>query len=140
MAIVYLGLGSNIGDRVALIHQATRELEKHGIHILKMSSLIETDPVGGPPQGKYLNAALECKTTLLPEMLLDTIKEIEHSMGRVKSVIDGPRNIDIDILMYDQVKIQLPNLIIPHPRMLTRSFVLIPLKEIAPHLPEVALI
>lgn len=134
MALVYLGLGSNLGDRSAFINQARSELEKRGIHIQKMSTVIETDPVGGPPQGKYLNAVVECMTSYLPQDVLKIIKDIEQSMGRVKLVVDGPRNIDIDILLYDQIKINQPDLIIPHPRMLSRSFVMKPLKEIAPHL------
>lgn len=136
MALVYLGLGSNLGDRSAYIKQALLELENRGIHILKMSSVIETEPVGGPSQGKYLNAAVECITSLLPENLLLTVQDIEKSMGRIKNVVDGPRNIDIDILLYNRIKLNQPHLIIPHPRMFSRPFVLMPLQEIAPHLSE----
>ena len=123
-----------MGNRAAYIQQAVRELETRGIQITKMSSLIETEPVGGPPQGKYLNAVAECVTQLLPEDLLFTIQEIEKSIGRVKTVVGGPRVIDLDILLYDQIKINKPDLVIPHPRMYSRDFVLTPLKEIAPQL------
>ena len=123
-----------MGNRAAYIQQAVRELETRGIQITKMSSLIETEPVGGPPQGKYLNAVAECVTQLLPEDLLFTIQEIEKSIGRVKTVVGGPRVIDLDILLYDQIKINKPDLVIPHPRMHSRDFVLTPLKEIAPQL------
>jgi 2-amino-4-hydroxy-6-hydroxymethyldihydropteridine diphosphokinase len=123
-----------MGDRAFYIKKAVRELEARGIQITKMSSVIETDPVGGPPQGKYLNAVAECATQLLPADLLITLQEIETSLGRVKTVVDGPRVIDLDILLYDQTKINKPNLIIPHPRLYSRDFVVSPLKEIAPHL------
>ena len=123
-----------MGNRAAYIQQAVRELETRGIQITKMSSLIETEPVGGPPQGKYLNAVAECVTQLLPEDLLFTLQEIEKSIGRVKTIVDGPRVIDLDILLYDQIKIDKPDLVIPHPRMHSRDFVLTPLKEIAPQL------
>ena len=123
-----------MGNRAAYIQQAVRELATRGIQITKMSSLIETEPVGGSPQGKYLNAVAECTTQLLPEDLLFALQEIEKSIGRVKTVVDGPRVIDLDILLYDQIKFNKPNLTIPHPRMYSRDFVLNPLKEIAPHL------
>lgn len=123
-----------MGDRVAFIGQAIRELPARGIQITKMSSVIETEPVGGPPQGKYLNAVAECETQLSPERLLLSLKEIEKSMGRVNTVKDGPRVIDLDILLYDQIQLNKSDLTIPHPRMYFRDFVLNPLKEIAPHL------
>lgn len=123
-----------MGNRAAYIQQAVRELETRGIQIAKMSSLIETEPVGGPPQGKYLNAVAECMTRLPPEDLLLALQEIEKSIGRIKTVVDGPRVIDLDILLYDQIEINNPDLVIPHPRMYSRDFVLNPLKEIAPQL------
>ena len=125
-----------MGDRAFYIQQAIRELEARGVHIIKMSSVIETEPVGGPPQGKYLNAVAECAAQLSPEDLLSALQEIEKLIGRVKTVVDGPRVIDLDILLYDQIKLNTPDLIIPHPRMYSRDFVLNPLKEIAPHLLE----
>ena len=134
MAVVYLGLGSNIGDRAGYIQSAVDELEARGVHIQQCSSIIETDPVGGPPQEKYLNAVVKCVTILSPEELLETVREVETFLGRVRNVKDGPRTIDVDILLYDQIQMDAPMLTIPHPRMFSRDFVLIPLKEIAPHL------
>ncbi len=104
--------------------------------VLKCSSIIETDPVGGPQQDKFFNAALKIQTKLSPPKLLQTLKDIEKQLGRVKTVRNGPRPIDLDILFYDNLKLETPSLIIPHPRMLERDFVLIPLKEIAPELTE----
>ncbi len=134
MAIVYLGLGSNLGDRTAAISQAVQELNKNGIQVRKLSSVIETDPVGGPPQGKFLNAAAECETQLSPTELLKALQNIERVIGRIKNVTDGPRIIDLDILIYGQVKMKTPELTIPHPKMLSRAFVMTPLREIAPHI------
>jgi len=133
MTTVYLGLGSNLGDRAAYLNRAIQDMNSRGIHVRKMSSVIETDPVGGPPQGKFLNAVAECETTLTPDELYDVLKEIERSIGRVKTVQDGPRVIDLDILLYDQIKIKTPSLNIPHPKMRSRAFVMIPLREIAPN-------
>jgi 2-amino-4-hydroxy-6-hydroxymethyldihydropteridine diphosphokinase len=132
MAIVYLGLGTNLGDRAAYFERALQELKAHGIKILKMSSVIETDPVGGPPQGKFLNAVAQCETMLAPLELLKTLKRIERALGRTKTVIDGPREIDLDILLYDHIKLNTSELTIPHPKILSREFVMIPLREIAP--------
>ena len=134
MAIVYLGIGSNRGDRKRYIHRALELLEDHGVEILKISSLIETDPVGGPPQGKFLNGAIKIQTNFTPHELLQTLKAIEQKVGRTKTVKDGPREIDLDILLYDQIKIHTETLKIPHPHMLERDFVLTPLKEIEPEL------
>ena len=130
---VYLGLGSNLGERRANIQNAIVALKNY-IQIDQISTIIETDPVGGPPQGKFLNAVLKGQTNLSAEELLDTVKAIETNLGRTATVKDGPRVIDIDILLYDQFKIETPKLTIPHPRMLERDFVMTPLKEIAPEL------
>lgn len=134
MAVVYIALGSNTGDRRAHLKQAIQEIEKCGVLIRKMSSIIETDPVGGPPQGKFLNAVAECETAIKPVELLHTFQNIEKAMGRVKTVTNGPRVIDIDILLYNKLTIQSTELTIPHPRMLEREFVMQPLREIAPEL------
>jgi 2-amino-4-hydroxy-6-hydroxymethyldihydropteridine diphosphokinase len=131
---VYIGLGSNLGDREAYLKQAIQEIEKCGVIFLKLSSIIETDPVGGPPQGKFLNAVAQCETALDPLELLHAFQNIEKSMGRTKTVTDGPRVIDIDILLYNKLTIQSTELTIPHPRMLEREFVMQPLREIAPEL------
>jgi len=131
LAIVYLGLGSNIGDRKQHIQSALDALKRSGISVEKTSSIIETEPQGGPPQGKYLNAVCEAHTELTPNELLRAIKSIEQDLGRSKTVVNGPRTIDIDILLYDRQRFSSPDLQIPHPRMQQRSFVLEPLKEIA---------
>lgn len=134
MKIIYLSLGSNLGDREKNIYCALEQLEENQIHILHCSSIIETEPLGGPPQGKFLNAVLEAKTSLSPFELLKTIKTIEANLGRTRTDLNAPRTIDIDILFYDNVMIATPELVIPHPRMLNREFVMIPLGEIAPDL------
>ncbi len=134
MALVYLGLGSNIGDRLKHIEQAISLLATHTT-IERVSTIIETDPVGGPPQEKYLNAVLKATTTLSAQELLHATQGIEHRMGRLHSSIpNAPRIIDIDILLYDNERIHEANLVIPHPRMLERAFVIRPLEEIDPAL------
>jgi 2-amino-4-hydroxy-6-hydroxymethyldihydropteridine diphosphokinase len=130
MAIVYLALGSNLGDRLKYIQRAVEELKNSGLKILKISTIIETDPIGGVAQGKYLNAVLKANTTYSPEELHVITQTIERKLGRVKKVFNGPRVIDIDILLYDDIKLTTPQLLIPHPRMLERSFVMRPLAEI----------
>jgi 2-amino-4-hydroxy-6-hydroxymethyldihydropteridine diphosphokinase len=132
MAVVYLGLGSNIGNRAEQLNRAVELMKKSGIAIQKISTSIETDPVGGPPQGKFLNAAVMAETTLSPVELLKTIQAIESSMGRGRTIANAPRSIDIDILLYDKLILQSQDLTIPHPRMHQRAFVLDPLREIAP--------
>ena len=135
METVYLGVGSNLGDRERYIQQAIRSLRgTSGIFVKKVSSLYDTDPVGGPPQGKFLNGAIELETTLSPRELLTRLKEIEKRAGRKQRVRYGPREIDLDILLYDTLTLQNKDLQIPHPRMFERDFVLAPLREIAGHL------
>ena len=137
MATIYLGLGSNLGDRHKNIASAVECLNQNGITIKKLSTIIETDPVGGPKdQGKFLNAVAKAETNLSPENLRNTLKTIEQTLGRVKTAKNGPRTIDLDILLYDMDVVNTSELIIPHPRMLNRDFVMIPLKEIAPDLAE----
>ncbi len=97
--------------------------------------MIETDPVGGPKdQRKFLNGALKVSTETTPSELLSYLKEIEQKLGRERTVLNGPRTIDLDILLYNHREVQTPQLTIPHPRMLERNFVMKPLKEIAPQL------
>lgn len=134
MARIYLGIGTNMGNRLKNIHQAMDLLEEHGIDVLRISTIIETEPVGGPPQNRYLNGVIEAETTLKPQLLLQSLKRIEKSLGRVNTVPNGPRPIDLDILLYDTKVIEEPGLIIPHPRMFERDFVMEPLKELAPDL------
>ncbi|MBF0478179.1 MAG: 2-amino-4-hydroxy-6-hydroxymethyldihydropteridine diphosphokinase [Candidatus Omnitrophica bacterium] len=127
---VFLSFGSNLGDRTQNIRIAITGLSQHGVQLIRCSSFIETDPVGGPPQPKYINAAAAVETDLSPHELLKLIHVIEHELGRVRTTVNGPRTIDIDILLYDNIKIQSDELTIPHPRMNERDFVLKPLKEI----------
>lgn len=132
METVYLGLGSNLGNRQKNIEYAISELNNVGIKVERISSLIETDPIGGPPQKKFINAVIKATTALSPEDLLKRLKQIEKMLGHKKTVINGPRTIDIDILLYSRLKVSTPQLTIPHPRMFTRHFVMDPLKEIEP--------
>ena len=134
MATVYLALGSNVGDRHSYIRRAVEALSTAGTVVERVSTIIETEPVGGPAQGRFLNAVLKVTTKLLPQELHFKTKSIEASLGRTHRVVNGPREIDIDILLYDHMKVDLPGLIIPHPRMLERAFVMQPLREIAPDL------
>ena len=130
---VIVGLGSNLGDRNENMGRALDLLrELCGVSLLRVSRLRETDPVGGPPQGKYLNAVAEVETVIAPRELLARFHEIEAALGRVRTVRDGPRPIDLDILLYGDELIKEPGLEIPHPRMLEREFVLEPLAELAP--------
>ena len=130
---VFIALGSNLGDRAATIAAALRMLaESESVRVVRRSSLHETDPVGGPPgQGLYLNAAAELETELSPRALLLLCQQIEHTLGRVRSERNGPRTIDLDILLFGGRNIDEPGLIVPHPRMWDREFVLAPLREIA---------
>ena len=131
MATVYLGLGSNLGDREKNIQDAV-SLLKDFITVEKFSTIIETEPVGFLEQGKFLNAVLKGTTQLSAFDLLAETKSIENKLGRVRTLRNGPRTIDIDILLYDYEKISTPQLTIPHPQMWERDFVMGPLKEIEP--------
>jgi 2-amino-4-hydroxy-6-hydroxymethyldihydropteridine diphosphokinase len=134
VAVVYLGVGSNRGDREANLEKAIALLKAQGdLEITALSAWIETDPEGGPPQGRFLNGVLRLQTDLLPLELLLQLKIIERRLGRVKSEEpNSPRPIDLDILFYDDVVIEGKNLVIPHPRAASRLFVLKPLVQIAP--------
>ncbi len=133
MPKVYLGLGSNLGDREGNIAEALRRLSE-GVSIERVSSLYETEPVGYEEQPWFLNAVCEGETELDAEELLRFVKGIEEEMGRKESVRWGPRIIDIDILLYDDIVLETPELTIPHPRLHRRRFVLVPLAELAPEL------
>jgi len=134
MATVFLGVGSNLGEREANIQKGIALLREHeDIEVISVSGLVETEPEGGLAQGKYLNGALQLKTDLLPLDLLTQLKMIERRLGRAKGEPNAPRPLDLDILFYDDVVIvDGKNLTIPHPRLASRSFVLKPLSEIAP--------
>lgn len=131
MRTAYLALGSNEGDRMATLQRAVDRLDAtSGIAIQRSSRIYETDPVGGPPQPQYLNAVVEARTSLDARELLDACHRVEQSLGRERVVRWGPRTIDIDILTYGRERIDEPDLMIPHPRMHQRGFVLAPLLEL----------
>ncbi|MFA5357140.1 MAG: 2-amino-4-hydroxy-6-hydroxymethyldihydropteridine diphosphokinase [Candidatus Omnitrophota bacterium] len=131
MTVCYLGLGSNLGDRSRNIKAALDHLNRtKGIKIEKISRIYETESQGGPPQGKYLNAAVRADISLPPGSLLKRLKKIEKDMGRKKGPRWGPREIDLDILFYGDKRIKRKGLTIPHPRIFEREFVLRPLKEV----------
>lgn len=134
MARVFIGVGSNEGDRLAHISRAIKALAAiDGVQVVQMATIIETEAVGGPPQGRYLNTAAELDTALTPFNLLRALKEIEHRRGRQPaSERWGPRPIDLDLLLYEDQIIESPELTVPHPRMHERQFVLEPLSQIAP--------
>lgn len=134
MSIAYLSLGSNLGDRALYLRKAIDLLQRQGSIILKTSTTIETEPVGGIPQGSYLNLVLKIQTQSSLEDLFLNTSHIEHQLGRQRKEKNGPRVIDIDILLFDCEKIISENLIVPHPRMFSRNFVMQPLKEIEPEL------
>lgn len=131
MNLIYLSLGSNLGDREKNLETALSELKNEGIVILKKSSIYETAPWGYEKQPEFLNMAMEGLTLLEPYDLLKLIKEIENKMGRKKTIKYGPRVIDIDIIFYNNIILKSEVLTIPHPLMHKREFVLKPLCEIA---------
>ncbi len=132
---VFLGLGSNLGVRQDYINRAALEIARiPGGRLLWCSSVYETDPYGNTEQGKFLNAVAEIETPLDPPALLLEVKRIEAALGRTASGHWGPREIDIDILLYDGLVHSAGGLEVPHPDMERRRFVLVPLREIAPDL------
>ena len=133
MPHAFIGIGSNLGNRRANLDEACARLVLlPGIQVEKISPVYETDPVGGPAQAKYLNAVWEIETGLSPSELLSELLSIETQMGRQRTVLNAPRTIDLDILLYDQKMILEPGLQIPHPRLHERWFALKPLADIAP--------
>ena len=132
MTFVYLALGSNVGNREENLREAERRLRQLGITVKQASSIYETAPVDYLDQPWFLNAVLEAETGLPPHELLRRMREIESAMGSKKPFAKGPRLIDLDILLYGHDTISTLDLQVPHPRMLERRFVLVPLAEIAP--------
>ena len=127
----FIVIGSNLGDRKKYIKNAIEKLkETEGIEVKKISNIYETEPVGGPKQGEYLNGVMEIETWLKPRELITELQKIEKQLGRIRSVKNAPRTIDLDILLYGDEKIDEPGLKVPHPRMYEREFVMKPLKEI----------
>jgi 2-amino-4-hydroxy-6-hydroxymethyldihydropteridine diphosphokinase len=135
MAIAYLGLGANLGDRAQQLARACATLHQHpAITVQAVSSLYHTAPVGVTDQAWFLNAVARLQTSLTPTALLSVTQAIERRLGRTPAPRWGPRVIDIDILLYDAVYLQRPFLTIPHPALHERAFVLVPLQELAPDL------
>ncbi len=136
MADVFIALGTNLGDREHNLALAREALARGVLTVTAVSSIYETDPWGPVPQGPYLNQVLRGTTELAPHDLLAKLIAIEFSLGRERAheVRYGARTIDLDILWYDGREIREPNLLVPHPRMMERAFVLVPLADIAPDL------
>jgi 2-amino-4-hydroxy-6-hydroxymethyldihydropteridine diphosphokinase len=126
-----LGLGSNLGDRLAMLQRAVDLLgARPGITPSRCSRVWETDPVGGPPQPDFLNVVLRVEVELTPHELLVSCQAVEAALGRVRDVRWGPRTVDIDVLLFDELAIDDPDLTVPHPRMHRRAFVLMPLLDV----------
>jgi 2-amino-4-hydroxy-6-hydroxymethyldihydropteridine diphosphokinase len=131
----YLGLGSNLGDRLTNLQRAVDALrDAPGVRIARSSRVWETEPVGGPPQPEYLNAVLHVETDRSPHELLEACRTVEEALGRVRTERWGARTIDVDVLLYDDEIVDAPDLTVPHPRMTKRAFVVLPLLELEPHL------
>lgn len=131
----YLGLGTNLGERIENLKHAVKLLDAdQEVKVIKVSPLYETDPIGGPVQGPFLNACAEIRTFLSPVELLTRMLSIEDELGRVREKRWGPRLIDLDLLVYGEQVIDTEFLQLPHPRMEERNFVMVPLNDIAPDL------
>jgi 2-amino-4-hydroxy-6-hydroxymethyldihydropteridine diphosphokinase len=131
---VYLALGSNLGDRHGNLTAAIRGLPAAGVEVVRESPIYETEPVGYTNQRWFLNMVVEAETILFPLQLLTRTGKIERALGRVRTIPNGPRTLDIDILLYGNAVVNTGRLQIPHPRMHERRFVLAPLADLAPDL------
>jgi 2-amino-4-hydroxy-6-hydroxymethyldihydropteridine diphosphokinase len=128
-ARAFIGLGSNLGDRMSLLRSAVAGLPD----VVRVSGIYETEPVGGPDgQDRYLNVVVELSTDLTPEELLESARSLEGQAGRLRTVRFGPRTLDVDILLVGEESVDTEDLVVPHPRMWERRFVVAPLAEIAP--------
>lgn len=134
MSIAYIALGSNLGDKEKNLRRALLLLTQQGVEIVRVSSFLSTEPYGVTDQPQFLNAVACVRTSLAPLALLDVLLATELAMGRVRLRHWGERNIDLDLLLYEDVVLDLPRLHLPHPDMQNRDFVLLPLAEIAPEL------
>ena len=130
--IVYLSLGSNVGDRIANLRAAIAALPGVGVRPVRVSQFYETEPVDYLQQAWFLNCVVEAETAWLPPELLRQLRAVEARMGSKKAFAKGPRLLDLDILLYGDQVVDQPDLQVPHPRMAQRRFVLVPLAEIAP--------
>lgn len=136
MKIVYLALGSNLGDRRMHLQHALEKLQARDLRLLRASSLYETEPMGLREQPWFLNQVAEFETELFPLQLLRRVHRVENALGRRRVVLNGPRTVDIDILLYGNSVVNAPDLTIPHPRYRERRFVLEPLAELNPALKD----
>ena len=134
MAIAYIALGSNLGDKEKNLRRALLLLTQQGVEVVRVSSFLSTEPYGVTDQPQFLNAVACVRTSLAPLALLDVLLATELAMGRVRLRHWGERNIDLDLLLYEDVVLDTPRLHLPHPDMQNRDFVLLPLAEIAPEL------
>jgi 2-amino-4-hydroxy-6-hydroxymethyldihydropteridine diphosphokinase len=134
--LIYLSLGSNLGDRAANLESAIEALAGVGVRVLRRSSMYETEPVDLLEQPWFLNCVIEAETSLVPRALLEKLQAIEQQLGSKRLVPKGPRILDLDVLFYGSDVIHEPGVEIPHPRLAQRRFVLVPLAEIAPGLPH----
>jgi 2-amino-4-hydroxy-6-hydroxymethyldihydropteridine diphosphokinase len=134
--VAYVGVGSNLGDREGTIRRAVELLrDEPEVDVLTVSSLIETEPWGYEDQPRFLNGALELRTSLPPRSLLDVLLAVERKLGRTRDTVRyGPRTIDLDLLLYGREQVEEPGLTVPHPRLHEREFALVPLQELAPDL------
>ena len=130
MTTTYLALGSNLGDREAFLNEAIERLLKEGVETIRRSNIIETAPAYVLDQPYFLNMVIEARTGHFVFELLNRTQQVEHAMGRQKTIDKGPRNIDIDILYFGALILKTPHLTIPHPHIHERPFVLIPLGEL----------
>jgi 2-amino-4-hydroxy-6-hydroxymethyldihydropteridine diphosphokinase len=131
----YVSIGTNLGDRAAHLDFAIRALDATAdTRVVALSPIFETDPVGPPPQGAYLNAVARLETALVPRLLLDALLAIERSAGRERSVRNAARTLDLDLLLYGDRLIDEPGLVVPHARLAERAFILEPLAALAPSL------
>ena len=127
----YLGLGSNLGDRRRFLQRAVDLLPGRGLEVLESSSVYETEPVGPvADQPDFLNACVRVRTQLAPEQMLDACRAVEREVGRRAGIAQGPREIDVDILLLGDVVLDGPRLALPHPQLAVRRFVLVPLAEL----------
>lgn len=136
MTVAYLGLGSNLGDRAAHLEAARRYLGEAGVEVLRASTVIETEPFGVTEQPRFLNQVLEVLWPGTPRELLATVKAVEQRVGRTPTYRWGPREIDVDILLFGDLAVDEPGLTIPHPGLREREFVTGPLTELRPDILE----
>jgi len=137
VTLVYLALGSNLGEREANLSEARRRLEDHGARLLRASRVVESEPFGVTDQPRFLNQVVEAEWGGSPRELLLAAKQVEGEVGRTPSGRWGPREIDVDILLFGDEHLAEPDLVIPHPGLRERSFVREPLRELRPDIPDI---